>query len=84
MQPSNRKGKEMPSVSYRCFSAKSANQSQNSKGPCEDGGGNWYKYIYTHSKTTPILFHFKGHSAKKKPKLQNHTKNIQTTVCNCT
>jgi hypothetical protein len=34
------------------FGAKSANQSQNnSKGPCEDAGGNRYKSIYIHSKT---------------------------------
>ena len=34
---------------------KSANQSQNnSKGPCEDAGGNRYKSIYIHSKTSPI------------------------------
>jgi hypothetical protein len=33
------------------FGAKSANQSQkNSKGPCEDAGGNRYKSIYIHSK----------------------------------
>ena len=31
------------------------NQSQNnSKGPCEDAGGNSYKSIYFHSKTSPI------------------------------
>ena len=36
-------------------SAKSANQSQNnSKGLCEDAGGNGYKSIYIHSKTSPI------------------------------
>jgi hypothetical protein len=32
------------------------NQSQNnSKGPCEGAGGNRYKSIYIHSKTSPIL-----------------------------
>ena len=37
------------------FGAKSANQSQNnSKGPCEYSGGNGYKSIYIHSKTSPI------------------------------
>ncbi|CDQ96990.1 unnamed protein product [Oncorhynchus mykiss] len=37
------------------FGAKSANQSQNnSKGPCEDAGGNRYKSIYIQSKTSPI------------------------------
>ena len=35
--------------------AESANQSQNnSKGPCENAGGNRYKSIYIHSKTSPI------------------------------
>ena len=35
--------------------AKTANQSQNnSKGPCEDAGGNRSKIIYIHSKTSPI------------------------------
>ena len=34
--------------------AKSANQSQISKGPCEDGG-NRYKSIYIHSKMSPII-----------------------------
>ena len=34
---------------------KSENQSLNSsKGPCEDAGGNRYKSIYIHSKTSPI------------------------------
>ena len=49
--------KETRSVSKRWtyFGAKSANQSQNnSKGPCEDAGGNRYKSIYIHSKTSPI------------------------------
>ena len=33
----------------------SANQSQNnSKGPCEDAGGNKYKRIYIHSKTSTV------------------------------
>jgi hypothetical protein len=37
------------------FDVKSGNQSQNnSKGPCEDAGGNRYKSIYIHSKTSPI------------------------------
>jgi hypothetical protein len=33
---------------------KSANLSQNSKRPCEDAGGNRYKSIYIHIKTSPI------------------------------
>ena len=34
---------------------KGENQSQNnSKGPCVDAGGNMYKSIYIHSKTSPI------------------------------
>jgi hypothetical protein len=38
------------------FGARNANQSQNnSKGPCEDAGGNRYKSIYIHSKTSPVL-----------------------------
>uniref|UniRef100_A0A8C7FBA4 Calcium/calmodulin-dependent protein kinase type IV n=1 Tax=Oncorhynchus kisutch TaxID=8019 RepID=A0A8C7FBA4_ONCKI len=42
-------------VQLMYFGAKSANQSQNnSKGPCEDAGGNGYNSIYIHSKTSPI------------------------------
>ena len=38
------------------FGVKSENLSQNnSKGPCEDAGGNTYKSFYIHSKTSPIL-----------------------------
>jgi hypothetical protein len=57
------------------FGAKSANQDQdNSKGPCEDAGGNRYKSIYIHSKTSPIST-LKVRSARKMPLLQNrHTK----------
>jgi predicted transcriptional regulator len=37
------------------FGVKSANKSQNnSKGPCEDPGGNRYTIIYIHIKTNPI------------------------------
>jgi hypothetical protein len=28
---------------------------EHSRGPCEDAGGNRYKSIYIHSKTSPIL-----------------------------
>ena len=58
------------------FGAKCANQSQNSsKGPCEDAGGNRYKSIYVHSKTSPINQHnLKGRSARKKQLPHNRHK----------
>ena len=54
------------------FGAKSANQSQNnSKGPCEDAGGNRYKVSMSTVKQVLYQHHQKGRSARKKPLLQN-------------
>ncbi|CDQ78371.1 unnamed protein product [Oncorhynchus mykiss] len=56
-QPSYRSGRRriLSPRNEHTFFAKSTNQSQNSsKGPCEDAGGNRYKSIYIHSKTSPI------------------------------
>ena len=79
-QPSYRSGRRR-ALSPRDFGA---NQSQNnSKGPCEDAGGDRYKTI---SAVKRVLYqhNLKGRSARKKPLLQNRHKKIQTTVCNCT
>ena len=43
----------------------------NSKGPCEDAGGNRYKSINIHSKNKSYIDNLKGCSARKKPLLQN-------------
>jgi hypothetical protein len=66
------------------FVVKSGNQSQNStKGPCEDAGGNIYKSIYIHSKTSPISIYperpLNMEDTAPKPPLKS-----QITVCNCT
>ena len=53
-QPSYRSGGRRV-LSPRDEGVKNANQSQNnSEGPCEDDGGNRYKSIYIHSKTSPL------------------------------
>ena len=61
-----------------CKSVQSANQSQNnSKGPCEDAGGNGYKIIKVSISTVkrvPYRHNLKGRSARKKTLLQNHHK----------
>jgi hypothetical protein len=54
-QPSYHSGRRrVLSQRLTYFGAKSANQS--SKGPCEVAGGNRYKSIYIHSKTSPIRY----------------------------
>jgi hypothetical protein len=57
------------------FGAKSANQSQNnSKGPCEDSGGNRSKISISTVQRVLYRHNLKGHSARKKPLLQNRIK----------
>ena len=57
------------------FGVKSANQPQNnSKGPCEDAGGNRYKSIHIHSKTSPITTYPERPLSKEEATLQNRHK----------
>uniref|UniRef100_A0AAZ3Q378 Transposase Tc1-like domain-containing protein n=1 Tax=Oncorhynchus tshawytscha TaxID=74940 RepID=A0AAZ3Q378_ONCTS len=57
------------------FGVKRANQSQNnSKGPCEDAGGNRYKVYISTVKRVLYRHNVKGRSARKKPLLQNRHK----------
>ena len=61
-----------------CFGAKSANQSQNnSKGPCEDAGGNGYKSIYIHSKTSPMSTQPERPLTAQKPPLKKPDYSLQ-------
>uniref|UniRef100_A0AAZ3S4L2 Transposase Tc1-like domain-containing protein n=1 Tax=Oncorhynchus tshawytscha TaxID=74940 RepID=A0AAZ3S4L2_ONCTS len=55
------------------FTEKSATQSQNSKGPCEDAGTGTKVSIAT-VKRVLYRHNLKGCSARKKPLLQNHHK----------
>ena len=49
-----REGDALCLLEMNVLCGKSAKQSQNkSKKPCEDAGGNRYKSIYIHSKTSP-------------------------------
>jgi hypothetical protein len=57
------------------FGAKSTNQSlNNSKGPCEDAGGNGYEVSISTVKQVLYRHNLKGRSARKKPLLGNSHK----------
>ena len=61
--------------------AKSANESQNnSKGPCEDAGGNRYKVSISTVKWVLYWHNLKGRSVRKKPLLQNRHKKAKLVI----